>query len=114
MLLRALFARPGGGHLDAPQLHGFTLEMRAKMVALGVRFHYETRAEWEARMQLARAAGTNCQRPGRPCEDAVRAQCIADKVYRDVLVTFSALSAEQIQAIMGDYYLIELQILTLV
>lgn len=98
-MLRLLFAQPGGGRLDEPILHGFSLALRDRMRMLGIHFHYETLAEWEARMQLARSTG--CQQPGQPC-DKSRAQCIAEKIYRDELVTFAALSTKQIQMLLDE------------
>lgn len=80
-----------GGRLDSPFEAGFTLEMRDTLRALSIPFHYETRDEFEQRMQLAMS--TNC----RPKCDAVRAACIAAKRYQDTLVLFRPLTVEEMK-----------------
>jgi hypothetical protein len=89
-----------GGVLEAPMAAGFTLEMRERLRATGARFHYETREEWDARMDLARLCRPQPRARKRGCPPELLA-FLAGRVWRDELVLWHALTPAQARAVAG-------------
>lgn len=101
MLVPALcaFLLSGGAYTfdgdDDEDRHGFTLVMRERLRILDVHYQLETRAEWDARMQLAR----RCDR-GR-CHPWLLRTYLMERLFENRFVLWRGLTREERAFVLG-------------